>query len=163
MCSSDLGHFEDFIFTKLTRFPRKARDVGDFRDDAPHHLLVLARQRHKKPAGRFTIVSLVWDAGQFSPVHGHYTWCAYMVRTGELLENAYRVDPASGRATVTATRGRRGGDGCFSFAGLDQVHKLGNNTDRPAVSIHVYGLDGARVSTHVNRIVDKVSQEGTTQ
>jgi hypothetical protein len=73
------------------------------------------------------------------------------------------MDNTTGQACRGAARARREGEACFAFAGLEQIHKLGNNGQRPAVSIHVYGLDGARVSTHVNRIVDIVSQERTSQ
>src|SRR5690606_34853383 len=29
--------------------------------------------------GRFSVVALVWQPGQRTPVHAHYTWCAYRV------------------------------------------------------------------------------------
>jgi hypothetical protein len=45
------------------------------------------------------------------------------------------------------------GYGCFAHAGLDQIHRLGNPGKEPAISIHVYGVDGAGVKTHVNRVV----------
>src|SRR5262245_55605457 len=38
------------------------------------------------PAGRFTILSLVWMPGQFSPPHAHQTWCAYAVCDNVLTE-----------------------------------------------------------------------------
>src|ERR1700743_920859 len=41
---------------------------------------------HGDPAGRFTVLALVWGAGQFSPPHAHHAWCAYAVRSGELDE-----------------------------------------------------------------------------
>jgi len=46
------------------------------------------------------------------------------------------------------------GYGCFAHAGLDQIHRLGNSGAETAISIHVYGVDAARVRTHVNRVVD---------
>jgi len=42
----------------------------------------------------------------------------------------------------------------FGHAGLDQIHRLGNAGVRPAISLHIYGVDGDRIRTHVNRMVD---------
>jgi len=108
---------------------------------------------HADPLGRYAIVSIVWGAGQFSPVHGHHTWCAYSVRHGALLETAYAYDAATGCAKPAGHRALRAGAACFAYAGLDAIHKLGNGGDNDALSVHIYGLDGARVGTHVNRLV----------
>jgi predicted metal-dependent enzyme (double-stranded beta helix superfamily) len=109
---------------------------------------------YSDPADRFTIVAIVWGPGQFSPSHGHYTWCAYAVHENPLLETLYAWDPGLGAARAQRTDIRPPGYGCFAHAGLDQIHRLGNSGAEPAISIHVYGVDGARVRTHVNRIVD---------
>src|SRR5690348_877958 len=44
------------------------------------------------PAGRFTILSLVWMPGQFSPPHAHQTWCAFAVCDNTLTETEYAFD-----------------------------------------------------------------------
>jgi len=113
---------------------------------------------HCDPAGRFTIVSIVWGPGQFSPSHGHHTWCAYAVRENALQETLYAWDHAGGAAQPVATDIRPPGYGCFARAGLDQIHRLGNAGTEPAISIHVYGVGGARVATHVNRVVQVAAQ-----
>ena len=65
------------------------------------------------PHGAFTIAYLVWRQGQFSPVHGHKTWCTYQVLQGELSETHYRWDAeasaaiACGGTTGRATSSRR--------------------------------------------------------
>src|SRR5262245_21750743 len=41
------------------------------------------------PLGRFTVLAIVWDAGQFSSPHAHDTWCAYAVYDGSLCETLY--------------------------------------------------------------------------
>jgi len=57
------------------------------------------------PAGRFTILSLVWGPGQFSPVHAHQTWCAYAVCDDALTETEYVLE--AGRAVpVRSLRSR---------------------------------------------------------
>ena len=104
------------------------------------------------PAGRFTMLALIWGPGQFSPVHAHQTWCAYAACDHPLTETEYRLD--AGRAVPVRTVERQPGYCCFEQAGLDQIHRLGNAGARPAISLHVYGVDSARITTHVNRMVD---------
>jgi predicted metal-dependent enzyme (double-stranded beta helix superfamily) len=106
------------------------------------------------PAGRFTLLSLVWDAGQFSPPHAHDTWCAYAVVENPLAETLYEFDAQSGKAIESGAAVREPGYACFAPAGLEQIHRLGNAGGIPAISIHVYGVDGSRVGTHVNRLMD---------
>ena len=108
---------------------------------------------HTDPMGRFTIVSLVWGPGQFSPVHGHHTWCAYAVCDGELHETGYAYDAASRLAVPQQGVTLRAGAIKFAYAGIDQIHKLGNGCDNVARSIHIYGVDAERIATHVNRVV----------
>jgi predicted metal-dependent enzyme (double-stranded beta helix superfamily) len=114
---------------------------------------------HADPEGRFTVVGLVWAPQQFSPVHAHFTWCAYRVLTGELTETQYTWDSATDTAVSAKTITRRAGQSACGHAGLDFIHRLGNATrtnkagSEPAVSIHVYGVDADRISSHVNRLL----------
>jgi predicted metal-dependent enzyme (double-stranded beta helix superfamily) len=108
---------------------------------------------YSDPAGRFTIVAIVWGAGQFSPPHAHHAWCAYAVRENALEETLYDWDRENGTAQPARTEIRSPGYGCFAHAGLDQIHRLGNSGSEPAISIHVYGVERERVGTHVNRVV----------
>jgi predicted metal-dependent enzyme (double-stranded beta helix superfamily) len=108
---------------------------------------------YEDPHGRFSIVSLVWSAGQFSPVHGHYTWCSYVVAQGRLQEECYNWDGERQRAVLAGTAVRDEGYTSYSHAGLDAIHRFGNPGGPDAVSVHVYGLDGERLATHVNRVV----------
>ena len=114
---------------------------------------------HADPLGRFTILAIVWGAGQFSPPHAHDTWCAYAVRENALRETLYRMDAASGAVHPVCTEPRNPGYSCFAGAGLDQIHKLGNPGAVPAISIHVYGVGRERISSHVNRIVEIDNKE----
>jgi len=108
---------------------------------------------HSDPGGRFTVVAIVWAGGQFSPTHGHHTWCAYAVHDNTLEETLYAWDAASGAARPVRTTIRAPGYGCFAQPGLDQIHRLGNPGTHPAISIHAYGVEGEHVATHVNRVV----------
>lgn len=111
------------------------------------------------PAGRFTLLSIVWGPGQFSPPHAHDTWCAYAVAENTLTETLYDFDERSGKAVASTVAAREPGYACFAPAGLEQIHRLGNAGAVPAISIHCYGVDGSRIATHVNRLMDVAERE----
>lgn len=105
------------------------------------------------PHGAFTIAYLIWRPGQFSPVHGHKTWCTYQVLQGELTETHYRWDPNAGAAVTCGEVRRRPGDIVTATPGLRQIHRLGNAGPGIAVSLHLYGVDQADLCTGVNHLV----------
>ena len=111
---------------------------------------------HADQRGRYTVLSLVWSPGQFSPVHAHHTWCAYAVCAGMLTENLYRHEAETGTATLLRTAVRHAGYGGTAEAGLEQIHRLGNAGNEIAVSLHVYGVEASRISTGVNRVIERV-------
>ena len=111
------------------------------------------------PAGRFTLLSIVWGPGQFSPPHAHDAWCAYAVAENTLTETLYEFDAQSGNAVAADTAQREPGYACFAPAGLEQIHRLGNATGVGAISLHAYGVEGSRVATHVNRLMDVAERE----
>lgn len=111
------------------------------------------------PAGRFTLLSIVWAPGQFSPPHAHDAWCAYTVAENALTETLYEFDAQSGKALAADTALREPGYACFAPAGLEQIHRLGNAGGVGAISIHAYGVEGSRVGTHVNRLMDVAERE----
>jgi predicted metal-dependent enzyme (double-stranded beta helix superfamily) len=145
--------------------PKGGRIVAALRTAAAQPVLLTLDQRapqsgcyarhvlYSDPAGRFTVVSIVWSPGQFSPTHAHHAWCAYAVHENVLEETLYAWDDASATALPTRNEIRRCGYGCFAHAGLDQIHRLGNSCAEPAISIHVYGVEREQVCTHVNRVV----------
>ena len=112
------------------------------------------------PKGRFTVIGLVWGPQQFSPVHAHFTWCTYRVLSGELIESHYAWDSTAKQAKLVKSVIRQAGQSACGHAGLDFIHRLGNaaaddaHHTGPAVSLHVYGIDGERSSSHVNRLLD---------
>jgi predicted metal-dependent enzyme (double-stranded beta helix superfamily) len=106
------------------------------------------------PAGRFTLLSIVWGPGQFSPPHAHEAWCAYAVAENTLTETLFEYDALRDKAVPEGVSLREPGYACFAPAGLEQIHRLGNAGDVPAISLHAYGVEGSRVGTHVNRLMD---------
>jgi len=107
---------------------------------------------HAHPAGHYTLVALVWRPGQMTPIHGHYTWCSYIVLKGLMREESFQWLRDQQGAVKTGQVMRQPGDTLASHAGLEDIHRLCNVGDEVAVSIHVYGVDAQRVTSHVNRI-----------
>ncbi|WP_415123559.1 cysteine dioxygenase [Paraburkholderia sp.] len=105
------------------------------------------------PYGRYAIAALVWQPGQASPVHAHHTWCGYAVVEGKLSETIYEWNDARDCASALRSQARQRGAVSFVRDGRGAIHRLGNSSDAPAVSLHVYGVEGARIGTHVNDIV----------
>jgi predicted metal-dependent enzyme (double-stranded beta helix superfamily) len=102
------------------------------------------------PEGRFSVLSLVWDHGQESPIHGHHTWCAVGVYDGELTEIYYRAQ--DGRAPVECGRTQRTA-GSLSFdPPQSAIHRIGNSSGAVAISLHVYGVAADRIAAGVNRL-----------
>jgi predicted metal-dependent enzyme (double-stranded beta helix superfamily) len=106
---------------------------------------------HADRLGRFTVVGLVWGPKQCSPIHAHYTWCAYRILAGVLTEGFYQWDSAQRHAYLMSQFTRQPGYSACGHAGLEFIHRIGNQATEPAVSIHVYGMDSGRIGTHVNR------------
>jgi len=111
---------------------------------------------HAHPAGLYTMVALVWRPGQITPIHGHYTWCSYIVLQGLMREEHFQWLRDQQGAVKTGQVMRKPGDALASHAGLEDIHRLCNAGDEVAVSIHVYGVDAQRVISHVNRIARDV-------
>ncbi|ANB72293.1 cysteine dioxygenase [Paraburkholderia phytofirmans OLGA172] len=106
------------------------------------------------PQGRYAIASLVWLPRQASPVHAHHTWCGYAVLDGTLSETVFEWNGAQHCASATRTQARNAGAVSFARGGKGGgIHQLGNGSDAPAVSLHIYGVAGAQMATHVNDIV----------
>ena len=104
------------------------------------------------PEDRYTIVSIAWGSGQQSPIHGHHTWCGVAVYRGTVVETFYET--AGNNAPPRALRSTVRRPGTLSFdADLTGVHRIANTTQDVAVSIHVYGVGGARIATDVNRVL----------
>jgi len=105
------------------------------------------------PRERYAIAALVWKPGQASPVHAHHTWCGYAVLEGTLSETIFEWDGARHCARAMRAQARQSGAVSFARSGRGAIHRLGNNSDAPAISLHVYGVAGAQLGTHVNDIV----------
>jgi predicted metal-dependent enzyme (double-stranded beta helix superfamily) len=118
-------------------------------DTYKRHLL------YADPLGRYAIAALVWQPGQFSPVHAHHTWCSYAVVEGALSETLFSWNAQAHRAETTRNVERRRGAISFVSGGRCAIHRLGNpeGNNSVAISIHIYGVAGEQIATHVNDLV----------
>ena len=98
----------------------------------------------------FVITAITWLPGQQSPVHGHYVWCAYGVAEGELTEETFRAPGAMleplGSKTIHA------GELADLDLGGPMYHRVSNGTQRPLVTLHLYGVSADQLTTGINRI-----------
>ena len=114
-------------------------------DNYARHLL------YEDPEGRFSILALVWERGQKSPIHGHYCWCGVGVYQGELTETYYRESLEGLPMRIGSARR---GAGTLSFDGpASGIHRIANEGDVLAISLHVYGIAGSRIANGVNRVL----------
>jgi predicted metal-dependent enzyme (double-stranded beta helix superfamily) len=114
-------------------------------DNYARHLL------YGDPAGRYSILAIVWEQGQMSPIHAHYCWCAVGVYQGLLTENYYREDAGGGIPVLVGSLQR--GAGTLSFdPPASGIHRIGNESGAPAISLHVYGIAKGGIGTGINRV-----------
>jgi len=99
------------------------------------------------PEDRFVITAITWLAGQVSPLHGHQVWCAFGVAEGELTEERFdaslrRVETRTLRAGHVAERDVDG----------KAIHRVSNRGAATLVSLHLYGVCAAKLTTGINRL-----------
>lgn len=99
---------------------------------------------HHDPENRYTVLAMVWDRGQGTPLHDHAgTWCVECVYRGRIRVTSYSVqggDPERDlvqfqRETIVMAGVGEAGALIPPF----EYHVLENAGEAPAVTIHVYG------------------------
>jgi len=101
---------------------------------------------HRDPAGRYTMIAMVWDKGQGTPLHDHAgIWCVECVYRGRIQVTSYSVrggDPETGvvqfekQVDIMAGPGEAG-----ALIPPFEYHVIANVDPTPSVTIHVYGGD----------------------
>lgn len=112
---------------------------------------------HVHPEGRYSVVSLVWRAGQQTPVHDHRCWCVVGVLQGHETETRYHLYEHDGGSVLT-TRGTAQyapGDVCALVPPEENIHQVANaGFDDLTISMHIYGTDIAAVGSSINHVFD---------
>jgi predicted metal-dependent enzyme (double-stranded beta helix superfamily) len=87
----------------------------------------------------------VWPAGATTPIHDHTSWGAYHCVIGSLVEQRYArlddgVQPSTARLRKQWQRVWRREDGASTVRAYEQgIHRITNQSDHPAISVHLYG------------------------
>jgi predicted metal-dependent enzyme (double-stranded beta helix superfamily) len=110
---------------------------------------------HVAADGSFSIVALVWLAGQGTPIHTHRSWCVVGVYEGHEIETTYRHSGSGTRSTLVPVATAENHAGAVSvIPGADGIHRVENGSSVPAISGHVYGLDYRRTGSSIAQTFD---------
>ncbi len=103
---------------------------------------------HCDPLERFSVVSFVWGPGQKTPVHDHTVWgLVGVMRGAELCEEYTDAGKPFG---PTGKHRIEPGEVDRLSPTIGDIHVVSNAfTDRPSISIHVYGANIGAVRRHV--------------
>lgn len=107
-----------------------------------------------EPDGSFSVVAFVARPGQGTGIHDHVTWCVLGVVQGTEDEELFTLEPGDHALVRTARRCNRIGD-VSAFAPPGDIHRVTNSGLGPAISLHVYGVDVARLGSSVRRYYDQ--------
>jgi predicted metal-dependent enzyme (double-stranded beta helix superfamily) len=113
---------------------------------------------HVHPAGRYSIVALVWRPGQATPIHDHRCWCVVGVLQGRELETRYHLYQApEGEFLVPdGERTYDQGQVCRLVPPNEDIHRVANaGSGGVSISIHVYGADIATLRTSINHVFEQ--------
>ncbi|MEQ1806371.1 MAG: cysteine dioxygenase, partial [Burkholderiaceae bacterium] len=102
------------------------------------------------PLERFSVVSFVWGPGQRTPVHDHTVWGLIGVLRGAELCRSYTRDASTQALRPSAEQRLEPGQVEAVSPAIGDIHEVANAfTDRPSISIHVYGANIGAVLRHV--------------
>jgi 3-mercaptopropionate dioxygenase len=115
----------------------------------PHFLRPAAdryarRLVHKDPQGRYTLLAMVWDVGQGTPLHDHAgMWCCECVYRGAIKVVSYDLHNDEEDEVLHFTPEREVIAGAGKAGALIppfDYHTIENaSIGQPAVTLHVYG------------------------
>ena len=110
------------------------------------------------PMERFSVVSFVWGPGQKTPVHDHTVWGMVGVMRGSEICEEFNFDPDSGNLLAAGSHQIPPGGIDLVSPRIGDIHRVSNAlTDKPSVSIHVYGANIGAVSRHVYELPSGIS------
>lgn len=107
-------------------------------DTYTRHLL------YADPEHQFSILAIVWQPGQLTPIHGHTAWGTVGVLSGNPYCEVFDTgDQQQGRLNLQSkmTLQLHAGDLATVQPGIDDVHRIGNKGPTEAITIHIYGRD----------------------
>lgn len=111
------------------------------------------RLLHRHPHGAYSVVVMVWGAGQGTPLHDHAgTWCVECVSQGSIRVTNFRReanhDSEAGIMDFTMQQAQMAGVGeAGKLIPPFEYHVLENPGAETAVTVHVYGGEILRCNT----------------
>lgn len=128
-----------------------ARD--DWLPDAcaqPHPEFYQQYLLHCDPLERFSVVSFVWGPGQRTPIHNHGVWGFIGMLRGAERGQRYISNGGAGYVAQGDYETLEAGDIDFVSPSTGDWHVVENAlSDRPSISIHVYGANIGAVRRQV--------------
>jgi 3-mercaptopropionate dioxygenase len=110
---------------------------------------------HVSDCRGLSVVALVWQPGQGTPIHDHVSWCVVGVYKG--LERETRYTLADGRLHATETIEAHPGHVEALVPPAENIHSVQAGGDELTISIHVYGADIERLGSSVYRRFDDLA------
>ncbi|NKB22072.1 MAG: hypothetical protein GKS01_16410 [Alphaproteobacteria bacterium] len=107
------------------------------------------------PHDEFSVLAVVWPAGIHSPIHDHQTWCTFGVLSGEIQETIYEAAdgaPDCRDACASSSTHHVAGSVAHMPVNASNIHCMHNPGTTPAVSIHIYGGNAAKLGANVDKI-----------
>ena len=101
--------------------------------------------RQDSPDGSCSLQVFVWPPGTGTKIHDHSSWGVFCCAVGSLFEERYeRLDgeskPNHAHLRMLRQTTWKEGDGVTTVLPYDGgIHRVGNLTDEPAISVHLYG------------------------
>ena len=99
---------------------------------------------HRDPENRYTVIAMVWNVGQGTPLHDHAgIWCVECVYSGRIRVTSYNCHGGDPEHDIVQFKQET-----VIHAGVGQAgalippfeyHVLENAGDAPAITLHVYG------------------------
>ena len=116
---------------------------------------------HRDANNRFVVLALVWQPGQATPIHDHSCWGVMGIVENSLEEICFdRLDDGKRAdfAELEQSRGTDVGKGSVAYLlpPYEEIHRIGNVSGKPTVSLHVYGRDLDEVNVF-DQVTGKVS------
>jgi predicted metal-dependent enzyme (double-stranded beta helix superfamily) len=124
--------------------------------------------RHDHPDCSYSLQVFVWPPGSATRIHDHSSWGAFCCVVGSVLEERYeRADDGSlsdyARLKKLWPLGWRREDGIATVLPYERgIHRVGNPTKIPAISVHLYGprlgdgeIDGRDYDPSQNYVCDR--------
>jgi predicted metal-dependent enzyme (double-stranded beta helix superfamily) len=123
-------------------------------------------RRDDSPDGSFSLQIFVWPASSETMIHDHSSWGAFCCVVGSVVEERYeRLDDGSlsdhARLRKLWRFEWRREDGISTVLPYEGgIHRVGNPSGEPAISVHLYGsrlgkIDGRDYDPSRNYVCDR--------